>query len=913
MENEKNGEMMKGYSEWTPDASQQAVIDAHGGYHLVLAPPGCGKTQILTERVWRAHEQGVAYEDMLCLTFTNRAARGMQERIHGQISDSDIAQLYIGNIHRFCSKFLYDNALIEAGSSIIDDEDALSILARYLDEQEDEVKEDYRRRRGYEEIIQFSHFMYQIAHGHPKELRLHADCLSADDVEVMRRICQVERRPFDAAAMIDIYEHTDYYSDAVKTEAYDYALQQLALRLLRKMRYAHAFNAYQRQNHLVDFEDLLLLTYDALRSGGDYRRYPWIQVDEVQDLNPLQLAIIDLLSTLTPQAPDATAGEVLYLGDEQQAIFSFMGAKMDTLTLLKDRCSGHIHHLSINHRSPRYLLEVFNEYAKTQLGIDEELLPETADDRRGTGDELKLLYSDTLEGEYEDVARFAGGLFEEHPQDTTAIIVSSNKDADEVSACLHRLQLSHFKVSGQDLFATQEVKMLLAHLNVLTNENNFICWSRLLKGLGVFQTQAAAREFMRKLFNRAILPTDFLLYDDSTYVQEFVDTCAQEEIVVFDTETTGLNVFEDDIVQIAAIKVRNGQKVDGSEFSVHLETEREIPPMLGSMVNPILEERRRHVLLPRREALEAFMVYVGEDVLVGHNVEFDYHMLDFNLRRDVSRDDLRSRCPRYYDTLKLLRMLAPDLHSYRLDDFRRLHLFGIEEDEAHLADVDVADTLKVLCHCQQQARQAVASQMEFLGRQSVQSRIEIFRKAYRDIYFHARKLLYERTFQTEEPVLVSELRSIYQHLQETDRMMPVEKLNYVFEYLSHDVLRPSEEPSLVEQLQRHIMEINTLKEADLCNSSTIQDRIFVTTVHKAKGLEFDNVIVFDAVDGRYPNYYNQNNQRLLEEDKRKFYVALSRARKRLFVSQSLTRIDYKGQPHRKLLTPFMQTIARFFS
>ena len=913
MENKKNGEMMKRYSKWTPDASQQAVIDAHGGYHLVLAPPGCGKTQILTERVWRAHEQGVAYEDMLCLTFTNRAARGMQERIHGQISDSDIAQLYIGNIHRFCSKFLYDNALIEAGSSIIDDEDALSILARYLDEQEDEVKEDYRRRRGYEEIIQFSHFMYQIAHGHPKELRLHADCLSADDVEVMRRICQVERRSFDAAAMIDIYEHTDYYSDAVKTEAYDYALQQLALRLLRKMRYAHAFNAYQRQNHLVDFEDLLLLTYDALRSGEDHRRYPWIQVDEVQDLNPLQLAIIDQLSTLTPQAPDAAAGEVLYLGDEQQAIFSFMGAKMDTLTQLKARCSGRIHHLSVNHRSPRYLLEVFNEYAKSQLDIDEELLPDTADDRKGTGRELKILYSDTLEGEYEDVARFVGGLFEQHPSDTTAVVVSSNRDADEVSGSLHRLRLPHFKVSGQDLFSTQEVKMLLAHLNVLTSENNFICWSRLLKGLGVFQTHAAAREFMRKLFNRAMLPSDFLLYDDSTYVQEFVAACEQEEVVVFDTETTGLDVFEDDILQIAAVKVRDGRKVPGSEFSVHIETEREIPPMLGRTVNPIIEERRRHTLLSHREALMQFMAYVGNDVLIGHNVEFDYHILDFNLRRYVPRSDLRVSSPRYYDTLKLLRMLVPDLHSYRLDDFRKQHLFGIEEDEAHLADVDVDDTLKVLCHCQQQARQAGASQMEFLSRQSVQSRIEIFRKAYRDIYFHARKLLYERTFQTEEPVLVSEMRSVYQHLLEADRMMPIEKLHYIFEYLSHDILCPEEEPSLIEQLQGHIMEINTLKEADLCNSSTIRDRIFVTTVHKAKGLEFDNVIVFDAVDGRYPNYYHQNNQRLLEEDRRKFYVAISRARKRLFVSQSLTRIDYQGQPHRKLLTPFMHSIARFFS
>lgn len=904
---------MKRYSEWTPDASQQAVIDAHGGYHLVLAPPGCGKTQILTERVRRAREQGVPYEDMLCLTFTNRAARGMQERIHGQISDDDIAQLYIGNIHRFCSKFLYDNALIEAGTSIIDDEDALSILARYLDEQEDEVKDDYRRRHGYEEIIQLSHFMYQIEHRHPKALRLHADCLTKDDVEVMRRICQVERRPFDAAAMIDIYEHTDYYSDAVKTEAYDYAIQQLALRLLRKMRYAHAFRAYQRQNHLVDFEDLLLLTYDALRSGEDHRRYPWIQVDEVQDLNPLQLAIIDQLSTLTPQAPDAAAGEVLYLGDEQQAIFSFMGAKMDTLTQLKARCSGRIHHLSVNHRSPRYLLEVFNEYAKSQLDIDEELLPDTADDRKGTGRELKILYSDTLEGEYEDVARFVGGLFEQHPSDTTAVVVSSNRDADEVSGSLHRLRLPHFKVSGQDLFSTQEVKMLLAHLNMLTSENNFICWSRLLKGLGVFQTHAAAREFMRKLFNRAMLPSDFLLYDDSTYVQEFVAACEQEEVVVFDTETTGLDVFEDDILQIAAVKVRNGQKMPGSEFSVHIETEREIPPMLGRMVNPIIEERRRHALLPHHEALTKFMAYVGNDILIGHNVEFDYHILDFNLRRYVPRVDLRVSCPHYYDTLKLLRMLVPDLHSYRLDDFRKQHLFGIEEDEAHLADVDVDDTLKVLRHCYQQGRGIIASQEEFLGRSNVRNRIEIFRKAYMEIYFHSRELLYERGFESSDPVLVSEMRSVYQHLLEADRMMPIEKLGYIFEYLSHDILRPAEESSLIEQLQGHIMEINTLKEADLCNSSTIRDRIFVTTVHKAKGLEFDNVVVFDAVDGRYPNYYNQNNQRLLEEDKRKFYVAISRARKRLFVSQSLTRVDYKGQPHRKLLTPFMRTIARFFS
>ena len=65
---------------WTPDETQQAIINLHSGCHLVLAPPGCGKTQILAERICLALKQGRKAEDMLCLTFTNRAARGMRSR-----------------------------------------------------------------------------------------------------------------------------------------------------------------------------------------------------------------------------------------------------------------------------------------------------------------------------------------------------------------------------------------------------------------------------------------------------------------------------------------------------------------------------------------------------------------------------------------------------------------------------------------------------------------------------------------------------------------------------------------------------------------------------------------------------------------------------------------------------------------
>ena len=122
----------------------------------------------------------------------------------------------------------------------------------------------------------------------------------------------------------------------------------------------------------------------------------------------------------------------------------------------------------------------------------------------------------------------------------------------------------------------------------------------------------------------------------------------------------------------------------------------------------------------------------------------------------------------------------------------------------------------------------------------------------------------------------------------------------------------AKEPSLYEQLCNHMMEISTIKEADLCDSRNMQERVFVTTIHKAKGLEFDNVIVFDAVDGRIPNFYSRGNQRQLSEDARKFYVAMSRAKKRLYVSQCVSRLDYHNIPHDVHLTPFMRPIVRFF-
>ena len=141
---------------------QQEVIEATGGSHLVLAPPGCGKTAVLAERIVRAHQKGVAFKDMACLTFTNRASRGMHERICQRLPEQeDLDELFVGNVHRFCSQFLFQSGKVPEHAAIIDTDTSISILADYLGEDELTVLGEAKHRQRYSQMINLQHLMYQ--------------------------------------------------------------------------------------------------------------------------------------------------------------------------------------------------------------------------------------------------------------------------------------------------------------------------------------------------------------------------------------------------------------------------------------------------------------------------------------------------------------------------------------------------------------------------------------------------------------------------------------------------------------------------------------------------------------------------------------------------------------------------------
>lgn len=109
---------------------------------------------------------------------------------------------------------------------------------------------------------------------------------------------------------------------------------------LQHFKFARKYQQYKEERNLVDFDDLLILTYiHASQNRDKLKKYSWIQIDEVQDLSPFQFGIIDLFTDRSKE------NVTLYLGDEQQAIFSFIGAKLATLEWLRERCGENMHRL----------------------------------------------------------------------------------------------------------------------------------------------------------------------------------------------------------------------------------------------------------------------------------------------------------------------------------------------------------------------------------------------------------------------------------------------------------------------------------------------------------------------------------------------------------------------------------------
>lgn len=817
------------------DPTQERVIDFSHGSALVLAAPGCGKTHILTRRIVKAHQSSVPYEQMLCLTFTNRAARSMHARIEEELGRMPTG-LFVGNLHRFCIRFLFENSLLPLDTTIIDEMDQDEILtALVYPEEADNPQGKHFSPNEIKKVTDAAAYLYEKEAKFPADLHLH--------------------------------------------KHFEPAYQPLA----------QQYRQYKQENGMVDFDDLLLLTYHHLSSNAQgtfaLDHFPWIQVDEVQDLNPLQLAIIDQLIT-----PDGT---LLYLGDERQAIYSFLGTNDKSVLQLGSACDNHVFHLSNNYRSPKYLLDMLNDYAQHVLHVPAEQLP-VAFNSQHIDDGLTLVRCDRT-GERTDnqpqvLAMIARQLYQQTQDESIGILVRTNQQADDISTILAAHGLPHISITRKDVFKSIDFKTLLAHFSVVVNDTRMADWLTLFTQTKVVEKKSHTRRCIQRMRQIGLLPTDLIRYPNSSYCLELAKSYAEREIVVFDTETTGLDFFTNDIIQIAAVKLRGGQKVEGSELDIIIRTDQEIPAQLGELPNPMVEEYRRREKLSPEEGFRCFLDYVGDAELVGHNVNYDVQILRNNLQRRTPQLALSDRP--VWDTLKLARLLDPHLRHYRLESL--LEVYGLEGENSHNALDDIYATVSLLRHCYARILEKAPAQRAFLDHSYTQGLRQRLLDRYAPLYAQTADKLYAAA-SDEMHTLDYEIASIYEQMVDHRIIVPIALIDYVRQLFRETVVQHEREPYFYQQLTAHLHDIRSFNEADLFDNNIIRERICIMTMHKAKGLEFDHVLIHNASKGSLPFW--KSTPADTAELARLLYVALSRARKTLGLT-------YVGE-----LSPFLSTHA----
>ena len=357
-----------------------------------------------------------------------------------------------------------------------------------------------------------------------------------------------------------------------------------------------------------------------------------------------------------------------------------------------------------------YLLDMLNNYAIYRLKVDATLLPKT-NNKQHVDDGLLLINCNGTTDQRNVIATLGRNLylgsqekFEEtkDPKDleSVGILVRTNADADELSKNLEDHGIAHIKLSKKDVFKMVDFKTLFSHFSVVVNDTKFSDWARILYQTKVFVTLQLSKRCIKKMRNIGLTPLDLMYYENSSYYIEFCKSYEDKEIVLFDTETTGLDIFNDDIIQIAAMKMRNGKIVPGSEIDIiiKLECDKTIPSTLhDGLVNPMIEEYKRRSVnrqqgnqyfMGAEEAFDFFVKYIGDAELLGHNVNYDVHILENNIARRTN--SVLFKTPVYWDTLKMARMLDPNLRKHSLESL--LTAYELEGVNSHNALDDIRAT-----------------------------------------------------------------------------------------------------------------------------------------------------------------------------------------------------------------------------
>lgn len=788
---------------------QRRIIERINGALLVLAPVGTGKTRVLAERALYAIQQGVAAERVLCLTFTNRAAEQMRHRVQNYSAEA-ARKATIRTFHSLCAWFLRTEARtigLPTDFVIYDDVDSAELAAEIW---------------GLERAA------------------------SREAMDTVGRL-ELCKRQTPQEALAHGVSWPTLFTSLGTAEAHN----------------AVRYQAVLQQQHALDFGDLILNTRMALACFPDIRqrwaeRFDFVQVDEVQDTNISEYEIVQVLA--------ANSRSVALIGDTDQTIYGWRGSEpARVLERYRSEFAVEDMPLTLNYRSTRTLLLAADSFANSFDERATRIVP-APEQPEGTRIRYHLADDAWLEGQWigHQIRVLVEGAAD-YPYHRVAVLGRSNQRAKTVASALEKADIPCVTVDAFEFFRRQEVKDALAYLRLLINPFDSYAVRRAVqrprRGIGDVTIRRIDEEGERC----GLRLTDMARQETITYFDPFgplIEANERGDIVVFDVETTGLAVERDEVVELAAVRLRGGRPA--GDFHRYLRPTRPVgdTEAIHGHSDAFLAANGQ----PADQVLADFMAFAGDAHLVGHNVGFDIKMISAQARR-LGLPALHGAWSDTWD----IAVRFVQAENYRLETLAK-HL-ALDETPTHKASDDVDTTVALLASLMPELQAASIPRQQLVAEFS-----EVFAPLATQLSEWRTAMTTLRPAELLERMLEeSGLRGHY--ADEDARLANLNHLVAAFHARDDRQLHP-------ETALRALLEFATLaKNMDLVSET---DRKVVSiTVHQAKGLEFDTVFIAGAVDNEFPSYYSLQSG-MVEEEKHLFYVAMTRAKERLFISSHAT-------------------------
>ena len=427
------------------NAEQQVAVKDYTGTMLIVAGAGSGKTRVLTSKIAYMIQHGISSRNILAVTFTNKAAAEMKERLSLMLSEERVKYMWVGTFHSICGRILRQNidalgSKLDKNFTIYDDADTSSVLKQCL------------KNLNYDEKL------YPI--------------------KLLKSVISNSKNKLQNA-------------DAFYTFANNFKAQRIA----------SIFEEYERileTNNAIDFDDMLMLTVALLQKNPEIRKqyhnkFKYILVDEFQDTNLAQYTMIKLLYTNGQENFDEEDHSLCVVGDVDQSIYSWRGADFRIiLDFQKDFPKTKLVKLEQNYRSTSNILDAANAIIEN----NEERLEKVLYSNKGQGEKITIYGASDETDEADYIVR---QIKRQNDYNECAILYRTNAQSRSLEEALIANGVPYKIYGGLKFYDRKEIKDAIAYLKLIYNNND----SESLKRIINVPKRAIGDTSVKKLYDFA--------------------------------------------------------------------------------------------------------------------------------------------------------------------------------------------------------------------------------------------------------------------------------------------------------------------------------------------------------------------------------------------------------------------------